>query len=323
MKLVVFVLSGLVSLSTLAQNSKISVSDVAPTAPESTGRLPDAPPAGETTIKIKEALKNKEFEDKHEITDAKLRAEAGSLSKYSLRFNLSYYGPPVGDLEAKDQPNPDRTNSPKETAISGSFGGRYRIDPRRTISVGTGLKAVYPFHGMERMDLNDPSVSYDISSRIAGIQFRTSPGVTYVTTPNYVRTGEYGSLDFRQSVVYDLGTSGVAIALDGTFGYYLYNREYQRGDGKANRYSISLYPAIKYNFNDKLNFNTSTKLGWWNPRQNDNNETELLNSTISQSVSMGYAFTRDVYLSPAVTFYPNRLALDVTTVNLSAIFSIM
>lgn len=334
MKIAIFVLSAAFSFQAFAQSSSTSVSAVSAASvsetqpgvesqpPGSTGAI--QPSSGENTARLKEVLKNKKFEEDHLITDAKLRADEGSFSKYSLKFNLSYYGPTVSDFSAADQPNPDKSPSPKETAIGGSFGGRYRIDPRHTISVGSGLKAVHPFHGMERVDLNTPYLSYDVSSRVAGVQMRNSPGISYVTIPNYTRIGEYATLDYNFSAVYDLGASGFAVGNDISFGYYLYNREYQRADGKASRSTISTSPFVKYNFSDKFSVNTSIGLSWYNPRSREKADSlVLLNSSVTQRIGMGYAITRDIFFAPYLSLFPGKLATDTTTMNLSTIFSIL
>lgn len=332
MKIAIFFLSAVFSFSAFAQSTSTSVSAVAAeTQPgmesqpaASTGTLTPEPSSGESTAKLRDVLKNKKYEEDHLITDSKLRADEGSFSKYSLKFNLSYYGPTVGDLGAADQPNPDKSNSPKETALGGSLGGRYRMDSTHTISAGSGLKAVHPFHGMERVDLNTPYMSYDISSRWHGIQMRNSPGASYVTVPNYTSTGEFASLDYNFSAVFDLGISKWALGNDVSLGYYLYNRDYQTADKKAVRFSVSTSPFLKYNFTDKFSMNTSIGLAWYNPRQLERKDAPVLyNNSVTQRLGLAYAFTRDIYFTPYLSFFPGKLATDLTTLNFSTIFSVL
>ncbi|MFN7729882.1 MAG: hypothetical protein ACK5P7_12060 [Bdellovibrio sp.] len=281
-----------------------------------------APDSGESKLKISNVMSNKKFQADDTLTDAKMKADDGSLSRYSLRTNLSYYGPTLTDLEAKDQPNPDGSVGSYATALGGSLGFRIRLSPTRTISMGTGLKALYPMHGIERFDMNDPYVSYDMASRFWGIQMRNSPGFSIVTIPNYTKIGEYATLDFKNSLIYDLGRSGFAVGFDTSFGYFLYNRGYERRDGKAARNNLSLSPNIKYNFTDKFNMNTSVNMSFWNPRTAQS-PWIMWNRTVTQSVGFGYAIKRDIYVSPYFRMFPSRLAADTTTFNLSAILSIL
>jgi hypothetical protein len=273
-------------------------------------------------MKLKNALKNKKFAEDKDITDAKLQAESGSVSRYSLKFNLAYYGPILNDLSAQDQPNPDGGNQPVETAIAGSLGMRYRMSPATSISIGTGIKAVHPFGDQDRFDINSPFASYDMLSRIGDVQMRNSPGIGYVTLPNYVKAGQYGSLSYDLSAVYNFGTSGWAVGTDANVGVYLYNRDYVASDKKASSYSLSFAPNVKYNFSDTFSANTSVGMAWWNARSNDN-DYALWNKTITERVGLGYAYTRDIYFAPYINMYPTRLALDTSTINVATIFSLL
>jgi hypothetical protein len=321
MKIAILFLSAVFSFSAFAQSTTTSASAVAaerqpgvesqPAA--STGTMTPEPSSGESTAKLRDVLKNKKYEEDHLITDSKLRADEGS-----------FYGPTVNDLGSANQPNPDHSKSPKETALSGSLGGRYRMDSTHTISAGTGLKAIHPFHGMERIDTNTPYTSYDISSRWHGIQMRNSPGVSYVTIPNYTESGEFASLDYNFSAVFDLGVSKWAIGNDVNFGYYLYNRDYRASDANAVRFGVSTSPFVKYNFTDKFSINTSVGLAWWNPRAAERKDAPVLyNNSVTQRLGLAYAFTRDIYFTPYVSFFPGKLATDLTTLNFSTIFSVL
>ena len=304
---VAFLPAAFAESSTVSQSESTSAS-----APEGSSRI--------TLPQVK--LENKKFEENTDITDAKLKADAGSLSKFSLKFNLSYYGPTLGDLSAKDQPNPDGTIGTYETSLGGAMGARYRLDPKTSVSMGTGIKAIHPLHGMERFDVQTPYVSYDKAKRIFDFQTRSSVGASLTTIPNYKNVGQVGAFTYDFSSVYDLGISRVALGLDASFSIFLYNREYRLTDKSASRGAVQLFPTLKYNFSDRLSANTSTALSWLAPRS-VSNETVLWNKTISQRLGLGYAFSRDVFIFPYLTLFPTKLAFDTTTMNVSTVFSIL
>ena len=270
---------------------------------------------------LSDQLTNKKFQDNLDSTDARLKADSGSLSRYSLKFNMTYAGPTVTDLSEKDQPNPDGTIGSFQTALSGTMGARYRINSRSTIGISTGLKAIHPFHGMERIDLSNPILNYDYSTRVADIQMKNSPGFVLRTVPEFLKVGQYGYILDNHSMVYDLGRSGFSIGTDIAFGYFLYNRDYETTDGKAARYSFDFNPNLKYNFSDKLSAITMSNISLWNPRARNDNFA-LLNRSVNQRFGMGYAFTRDVYINPFFTFYPQHLEGDSVTINVATIFSV-
>ncbi len=281
-----------------------------------------AGPTNQLKTRTSDLEGNKKFEENRQITDTKLRAEEGSFSRYSIRANLDYYGPPVGQLDAADQPNPDKAIGPYSTSLGGSISGRYRLSSASALSMGSGLKLIHPLHNRERFDVNSPYARYEGSRRVGNLQWRTSGGVGWITDPNFTKVGEYGSLGLENSFVQDLGTSGFALALDLSTDYFLYNRGYQDSDALAARYSLAMTPGLKYNLSDKLSLNTSWKLNWLSLRL-ETDQSKLKSRTITQRLGAGYAFRRDIYFAPYLMFYPNRIAAETTTLNISTIFSLL
>lgn len=270
---------------------------------------------------LSKELKNTTFRDNNEITDAKLKADAGSLSRYSLKFNITHTGPTLGDFSAKDQPNPDGTIGSYQTAFGGAMGARYRINSKSTVGISTGVKLVHPFHGVERMDLNNPLLSFDYTTRVDGVQLKNSPGFVLRTAPDFTKVGQYGMLFDNHSLVYDLGASGFSVGADMAVGIFLYEREYQIKDGKAAHYSFEANPNLKYNFSNKFSVITSSNISLWNPRSRSD-QYALLNKSVNQKLGLGYSFRRDIYLNPFLTFYPQHLTWSGVTLNLTTIFSI-
>jgi hypothetical protein len=281
-------------------------------------------PASETNsnrVTIPDLLINKKFEENKEITDAKLKADGGSLSQYSLSFTLSYYGPTAGDLGAADQPNPDGRPGTYATSLGGSIGGRFRLDSSSSVTAGTGMKALHPFHGMDRFDTNNPYVNYNLSAGFWGVQMRNTFGYSLVTNPDYKKIGETSGLNWDTSTVYNIGTTRFAVGIDTSISYYFFNRGYIYADKKASLYQVSAYPTAKYNITDKFSANTSLAFSSYNPRYR--NQSVLMNTTMSQRLGVGYAYTRDIYVSPYLNFYTDHLSQDGTTINFSTVFSVL
>jgi hypothetical protein len=271
---------------------------------------------------VKEALKNKTFEDTHEITDAKMRADAGSLSKYSLKTDLTYLGAALADPTAKNQPNPDNMARPTATTLGGSISARIRTTPETAVSLGAGLSALNPFHGNGRWDLKNPALGFDSAHRDGEYQVRLAPSLAVETVPEFLDRGSVGGFGFVASLVRDIGTSGFAGGIDGIFFYRVFNRDFQEQDGRIGRDVFIISPTLKYNFSDRMNIATSLQKAMWNPRSS-RNEWALWPQSLNQRLSLGYAFTKDVYFSPFINFYPEKLAMDTTTLSFSGIFSVM
>lgn len=267
-------------------------------------------------------IKNKQFADDKDITDPVLKVESGSRSRYSVKFSLSYYGPPIGDITNERQPNPDGTIDNRDTALSGSMGLRYRLDPKSALSFGTGINSLTPFHGSKRTDIKTPFISYDRNSRIGDVQMRNSYEASMTTVKEYIDVGQFGTVGYSNSLIYDIGASGYALGLDSSASFFLYNRDYEARDRAAGRYFIGFFPRVKYNVNDKFNVYTSFAFGFHNPRDLSD-ELAWQPRTVTGRLGGGYAFTRDVYFSSFLNFYPGNLRTESTTISFSTVFSLL
>ena len=274
------------------------------------------------TEKSEDAALNKKFEELKEITDAKMKADAGSLSRFSLRFGLTYYGPPVGDLGALNQPNPDSTVSNTATAISGSAGLRYRMSSSSSLSLTAGVSDQYPLRSVQKLDANNPSLTWDKAFRIGNVQMLSSPGATFVTSAVYRNIGQSWGVNYGLSSVYAIPDSKFAVGVDAGVSYWFYNRAYVKSDGKVRRENLTAYPVVKYNITDKLNINTSSAFSLYNPRASTS-RFDLYHRTFNQRVAIGYAITRDIYVAPYIQFYPSVMGLKTTTFNIATSFSVL
>ncbi|MBX2989233.1 MAG: hypothetical protein KF802_15195 [Bdellovibrionaceae bacterium] len=277
--------------------------------------------ASRSSTRIQDALEQKKFQETGEITDPQLKAQAGSLSRYSLTASLNYEGPPLGDLSAEDQPNPDGAVGGTETSLSGSLGARYRLSPVSSVTLTAGLKALHPLHGgMKRMDLSNPTLSYDLAHRVGDFQLRQVAGVSSTTTPALKKVGQVAGLFYSFSTIRELGSSRTSAGLTGVVIVPVYEREYQPTDRRATRYYLAFGPNLTYNFSDRFTLTTNLRLPYWNLRSQEN-PWAWQNRTISQRVGLGFGFGRNAYVSPSLSFYPGRLAMDTTTINVSTVFS--
>lgn len=302
-----------------------SASNTSTSGSSSTTTLPVAQNGsqdGQSSTSLEKLMGNKKFAENVEITDEKLKAEEGSRSRYSLKFSLSYSGPPVGEPLSKDQPNPNNMPGVYRTSLGGSISGRYRMDSRTALSVGTGISALTPFHGVERVDVRTPYLSYDRTGRVGDVQMRNSFGLSVTTIPNFRNIGQVGTLSYDNSLIYDIGTSDFAIGLDTGLSYFIYERDYLASDRRASIYFLGFYPNAKYRFNSRLNVNTSWNVSFASPRSRDN-VWALENMRISQRVGLGWALTKEIYFAPYLNFFPETANLDTTTINFSTVFSLL
>lgn len=294
----------------------------------STAKASTASSATSISTEVHKILQNKKFEETNTLTDSKLRADDGSLSRFSLKGSFSFFGPTLGDLSAKDQPNPDGTVGSYAQALKGSAMMRYRLSSVSALSAGTGIAIIHPFHGWSRTDVNNPFFSFDRAIRYKKLQLRTSPGLTIATVPEFTRTGEIGGLTWDNSLYSKIADSRLGFTFDTNIAWWVYNRKYRPGsvrrggDGRALEYTLSVYPGLKYSLSDQMTVYSSYGFQLFNPRERTD-KSVLWRRTPSTRLGFSYAFGRDAYISPYLSTYPSEAFSKATTINLSTVFSLL
>lgn len=296
---------------------------------------------GTTSTSIGDVIRPKKFEEDKRITDREMKAQAGSLSRYSLKFDLSYTGPAINDLSDPNQPNPDSRPRPNRTSLSGYPALRYRMTPNDAINLSTGIKWFTPYQrvtggeaitpkGEKSYEVSNPGISYDHTYLAGKAQMRSGVNASYITSDYYEVRGEVASLGFKQGVKYVPGTTRLILGFSYDIDYYFFDRGYQEtwpgqkkgvGDGKVSTYYQSFIPSVEYKLLDNLTFRTSIAWSYSNLRSEDSDwywqEVEP-----TGRVGFGWAATREVYFSPYLSFYSKHPAIDSTGLAFSTVFSI-
>jgi len=296
---------------------------------------------GSTGLKLKNAIGLKKFEEDKRITDLELKAQGGSLSRYSLKFSLNYDGPAVNELDDADRPNPDNRSGDYRTNLSGNMGLRYRINKATALSFGTGMRWFTPYQaaigqeverprGAKNYDISDPGVGIDRLYLLSGVQARSSLSYSMVTNDYYEQRGQIATINYGQSLKWVVAQSRVTLGAQISANYFAFARDYQPkvgngkaipGDGKVSKYMFTLIPSLEYKILDNLNFNTS--MGY--PYNNLRSEPSWWNWTHQLStvrVGMGWAIRRDIYFNPFVNFFAESPAINTASLNFNTVFSI-
>lgn len=271
-------------------------------------------------------MKLKKFNKKHEvntdITNAEMAAQAGSRSQYSVKFNVSYYGAPIERPFSKEGPNPDNSPIDPSTALSGSLSLRYRLNKKSAVSLGSGLTALTPFHGVKRVDTKNPYVSIDYNYKAGEFQLRNSASISATTVENYTKRGQNASVSLSQGLAYNVPDTKFTMGASASLSLYNYTREYQPKDGSVSRYYLGVYPFAEYGFAQKYSLKTSFGFGFYNPRSSSD-EWEMQRRLVSQWLGVGYSHSRTVYIYPYLSFYPSKFHWGTTTVAFSTVFSVL
>lgn len=291
-----------------------------------------APKEGESRAKIGEVLGNKKFRPDDRITDLELKAQAGSLSRYSLKFDLSYSGPPVDNLSDPQMPNPDNRPRPNRTSLGGFMGLRYRMTSSDAMNLSTGLRWFAPYHqiagekvrksrGEKDYEIANPALSYDKTWSVLATQMRSSVKASYTTSDFYQERGQVASAGLSQSIKWIVLQSRWTLGALFDYDYYHFDRKYRSGDGRMSNYNVQFIPSLEFRILDNLNFRTSAAYLFSNLRMSDN-WWGWDQSMISARAGFGWSISRDIYFSPYLQFFTDNPAIKTTSLSFSTVFSI-
>lgn len=298
--------------------------------------------AAETTGKLDKVLEKTNTVSGNideEITNAKLRAESGSKSKYSFSTRLDYTGGSF--TRAFGVQRPDLSGVPgNQTETSASIGldGRYRMTKNDSVTLGTSFAMMTPFQGNvgdtgTQLNVFDPNLAYNRAFAGLGLQQTASVILTVGTSKETQDIDKNGSLTLSHNGLKEF-KNGLSVGIATDLSYNSYNSApgksknertvapgYYGGD-RRQEWSLAFYPYGEYAINDR--YAIRTVFGYLNFQHlyGDNNAFRLLKQKSYQSVGLGIAVTRDVYLYPNVQFVPDNIRSDFTNLAFNATINI-
>ena len=254
----------------------------------------------------------------NEITNARMRADAGSQSRNSMSLSLGYKGGSVKSPFDAQRPNLSGDPSTETSAaMSGSISARHRFNPRTSATLGAGISALEPFHGVEEFSIDNPALGLNRTYRVGPFQTMTSVSATLGTSESWKNANQTHSFAISQTMMSQIGNSGfTAGASVQVVTNHFSDSATGPGDARTD-WRIGFYPQLEYTINDRLS--ARTVFGYFNYYSfRGTDRTDFKNVVVYQSVGIGISITRDIYLYPNVQFIPDDLSVDNTNVAMSA-----
>lgn len=280
-----------------------------------------------TPVKPAEASKSKGPSDiDEEITNAKLRAESGSKSKFSGSAAIDYRGGAISSPFAANRPNLARVPGVQtESSINGALNGRFRMDKHNSFTAGTTYAIMTPFQGdvtprKRQFNIIDPTIGYNHVEKLGAFQTVANLGYAYGTSHESVEIDLTHQPWAHYTAIHDFGnglTAGASVWL----GYHAYSskpgtlpKASRKGYGGDRRvdWHFSFYPQAEYRFSERYSVRTVFGYFNWKHLYGDSNRFRLLQKYVYQSVGVGIAVSRDVYVYPNVQFVPDHIASNFT-----------
>lgn len=267
----------------------------------------------------------------NEITNAKMRAEAGSKSKHSFSLDMNYQGGSVKDVFGYNRPKLNAGAATSAlTSLAGTVGYRYRLDANNSLSAGVGVAWITPGHklkteGVSQYQASDPYIAWGRSFKSG--RFQASQGVTLtkITSQETISSEQMNMyLNASQTALTEIGTSGWQLGVIADFNYYNYLKYLPGEEGQGSdqtELDISLYPFAEYAFNDTYNFRTLYKGLMFAAGRDSRASFTRLEPT--QSMGLGIAATRDIFLYPNIQWVWADMRAEKTNVALSATMNFM
>lgn len=268
------------------------------------------------------------------ITNRRLRAASGSLSKWSGNFSLNYQGGSVEKPFAAQRPNITAgADALTLQYFSANAGLRYRFSSLNSLTVATGVFISTPFHSSIKTNdpdlksefdktkqvvtASDPNIIYTNLAKFYGIQAVTTVTPTLITNSQQRHQGYRASYDLTTTLMKDVGDSGVS--LGSAFEYTRYTFDKKNPNLATNVFAI--YPIGEYVINDMLNIRTV--FGWQVYQQTRGQKyTNYTKRKVYQSLGLGISLTRDIFLYPNIQFIPSDMRVDRTNIGLSAYINV-
>lgn len=259
------------------------------------------------------------------ITNKKMRAEAGSKSKYSFSSTLGYSGGSIDKPLAEDRPNITAgTGVTAKARATADVSGRYRMTPTESLSAGIGLRWIAPLEtdGVEnyeanRVDAANPYLSYGKVYGWSGIQSSFSTGVTAYTNDNLRGLGYLADYNISQNNVYDIGETGVGVGMLVQAGTGFFDKGGELKGSQADYYA-GAYPFLEYVINDTFNLRTISGVWVYEHIRAESNAWTFSKNKIYQSIGLGISVSRNIYIYPNIQFIPEDIRSDLTNVAVSA-----
>jgi hypothetical protein len=251
----------------------------------------------------------------NEITNAKMRADSGSKSKHSLSLSGTYNGGSAEDAFGKTRPNiGENSTVEQKTSLAGDLSYRYRMSPTDSLTAGFGLKWVTPSYEGQKTEASNPGVGYAKTFKAGKVQNSFAASLTKITASELVDRSKMAYIaDLSQTGLVEIGTSGWQVGLNLDLEYFNYTQNLNGGQAE---YEVGVYPFLEYAFNDRYNFRTVFRGNTYDSYREQN--ASFIQNEPTQSLGVGIAATRDIFLYPNVQWVWRDTRWDKTNVALSA-----
>lgn len=292
--------------------------------------------SGQVSRDKKNAKENSKDDADKLITNNELRAMSGAKSKWSMSNAIDYYGGTISSPLGQNRP--DITGGSGNTVKSFLYDQatvKYNLDATNSLSAGAGMRWIAPtsptgpsnYNGTT-FDVVNPILTYQKLANLHGVQSIFQASAMQWTQSDFTALGYNQQYSLTETTEYAFGK----LSLGAVFytQYQTFNKSGTFFDKSKNQlesvlptqsqYEFAVYPLMEYQLTDKVNLRTLAGIAYEH-YMNEGSNT-YLEDTWYQSVGVGYAVSRDIFLYPNVQFLPEHMAMNLTNVALEAYINV-
>lgn len=248
------------------------------------------------------------------ITNRRLRADSGSLSKWSASMYFNYQGGSVADPIKRERPNiVSGADALVLQNFVGEVGVRYRLSALDSLTASTGMFVSTPFHYHQKLTVSDPALKYTHLDKIWGVQSVSTIKPTLITNSQQKALGYEASYLFSQTFMKEVGETGFSYGAGIQALFYTFNNDNQNLSSSVS----GIYPAAEYEINDTFNLRTVFGFQVYEQLRKQDSST-FIKRKVYQSVGLGISVSRDVFLYPNIQYIPSDIRSDRTNIAISA-----
>lgn len=282
-------------------------------------------PANESKVKIEKPKTTVPGDIDNEITNARLRAVSGAKSDWSFSSSFNYSGSSILSPFSTLRPQFNPQNGADPTNANGQLAIKYRVTEHNSLLAGFGVQYTpgYTDNGTavaQQTTASSPYIDYNRAFRTGAAQHVIDVAVSKYTLSSDIDQNLNLAFSAGDQVMFNVADSKLELGAALGYSQDLYDGQALRNGAPRKDYIYSqayFEPIAEYAFNDKINLRTVFRMYILNQSAAD--RTYWASPAVTtESLGVGFAVTRDVYLYPSIQWAWDRIAADATTVGFSA-----
>jgi hypothetical protein len=254
-----------------------------------------------------------------EITNARLRATTGKKRRWSFWSQTIYNGAAITSPFSSSRPQLNSQNNADPTNVSSQVSAKYRLTEHDSLLAGIGLQYTPAHtdlqgdHGAQ-LTASTPYIDYNRAFAFAGIQNVIDASLSFYTLSQDLDQNLFLSWAVQDQSMYEFG----GFAKHASLGFAAsLGKDVYKGDGPQGGYinlQAAFEPIFEYAITDAVSFRTVYR--WWIMNNIGNSNNVWQRALQSESIGIGWAITRDIYIYPNLQWAWGHMTWDTTTTGL-------